>query len=219
MPRARGPAAVLLGAVLAGLVVLAVLAARDRRGFDLRIPGGQAVALAPGKEACRTPIKPQDPGANRLAFGLDSGGRPSPRLDVRVRMGRDLGNRPFAKGRLERGGPRTGRVVVPLTGSVAGAYEVSACVKNVGPGPVVLNPGRRPPAPVRGPARIADFSVTLSREPDRSLLALVPSAFRRAELFKPGFFGPWTFWLLVVLLAAGVPLLLARALALAERED
>jgi hypothetical protein len=110
-------------------------------------------------------------------------------------------------------------VVVRLTGSVAGAYEVSACVKNVGPGAVVVNPGPRPPAALRGAARIANFSVTLSREPDRSLLELLPTAFRRAELFKPGFFGPWTFWLLLVALVAGVPLLLARALVLAEREE
>src|SRR5688572_16038689 len=106
----RGPLALLLGAVLAGLILLAAVAARDERGFDLRIPGQEAVALQPGQEACRTPIKPKDPGVNHLAFTVDSAGRPSPRLDVRIRMGRDLGNRPFARGRLDRGGPVDGQV-------------------------------------------------------------------------------------------------------------
>jgi hypothetical protein len=34
------------------------------------------------------------------------------------------------------------------------------------------------------------------REHPRSLLSLVPTIFRRASLFRPGWVGPWTYWLL-----------------------
>jgi hypothetical protein len=43
------------------------------------------------------------------------------------------------------------------------------------------------------------------------MLELVPQAFERAALFRPAWVGPWTFWLLLGLVAAGVPLLLAAA--------
>ena len=50
------------------------------------------------------------------------------------------------------------------------------------------------------------------------MLSLVPGILRRMARFRPHFFGAWTYWLLLVLLLVGVPLLLALALREAERE-
>ena len=41
----------------------------------------------------------------------------------------------------------------------------------------------------------------------------LPTIVRRMEVFRPGFMGPWLFWPLFVLMAAGVPLLALGALA------
>jgi hypothetical protein len=43
------------------------------------------------------------------------------------------------------------------------------------------------------------------------MLALVPDAFERAALFRPAWVGAWTFWVLLGLVVAGMPLLLMAA--------
>ena len=48
----------------------------------------------------------------------------------------------------------------------------------------------------------------------KSLAALLPDAFERAAVFRPGWVGPWTYWLLFL---AGVPLLLYAVLRLLAR--
>jgi hypothetical protein len=66
------------------------------------------------------------------------------------------------------------------------------------------------------PNRIAVWYLPPAGE-QRSLLSLLPTMFERAALFRPGIVGPWTYWLLflVVLpaLAIGSIALLARAAA------
>jgi hypothetical protein len=61
-----------------------------------------------------------------------------------------------------------------------------------------------------------DIAMVFPRAEPKSVLALVPEMFRRAALFRPGWVGAWTFWLLAALILLGAPLLLARALASAE---
>jgi hypothetical protein len=43
--------------------------------------------------------------------------------------------------------------------------------------------------------------------------------FERAALFRPGWVGAWTFWLLLAALVIGVPTLLGRALRAALEEE
>jgi hypothetical protein len=53
------------------------------------------------------------------------------------------------------------------------------------------------------------------------MAALVPDAFERASRFRPAWVGPWTFWILLGLVAAGLPALLAMAYrsALSQRSS
>ena len=66
---------------------------------------------------------------------------------------------------------------------------------------------------VGGHPRSAQVQVALVRAGSESLLGVVPAAFHRAALFRPGFVGPWTYWLLAALtlaLVVACPLLLLR---------
>jgi hypothetical protein len=58
------------------------------------------------------------------------------------------------------------------------------------------------------PNRVALWFLPLKHE-QRSILSQLPQLFARASLFRPGFYGPWLFW---VVLFAGVPLLLYAAI-------
>ena len=68
-------------------------------------------------------------------------------------------------------------------------------------------------------ADYADIGLELNRRDNRPLLALLPDAFERASLFRPGWVGAWTYWLLLVALVIAVPVLLSRALVSASEED
>jgi hypothetical protein len=60
--------------------------------------------------------------------------------------------------------------------------------------------------------------IVFRRSEPRSALAQVPDMFERATRFRPDVVGEWTFWALLVLVAGGIPLLLALALRAACRE-
>ena len=57
------------------------------------------------------------------------------------------------------------------------------------------------------------MTVVFLTDERHSMLAQLPDVFERASVFRPGWVGPWVFWLLMALTLIGVPLLLARALA------
>lgn len=206
-----------------GLIGLVILAAADRRGFRLGLNTESVVMVKPGEEACRTLIRPPQAGANQVTFwarGASADGS-APPITVRVRKGRQSQLLAIARLPAARAGPRH----AALRGSVAGARKVAACFTNAGAVSLALTP--RPGTPTRVvPARLGertdnvDVALELVRAPERSLLSEVPDIFERAALFRPGWVGAWTFWLLLAALAIGVPTLLARALrgALAEEE-
>ena len=62
----------------------------------------------------------------------------------------------------------------------------------------------------------SDLSVVFLHDSRRSVLSQLPDVFDRASVFRPGWVGPWLFWLLSAAVLLGVPLLLARALAESE---
>jgi hypothetical protein len=216
------PLRTLVLVVALGFVGLLFLAAADRRGFRLGLNTETVVMVAPGQEACRTLIRPPQAGANQVTFWARgaSTDRSVPPITVRVRKGRE--SQLLAIARLPAGhaGPRHAR----LRGSVAGGRKVAACFTNAGVVSLLLTP--RPGTPTRVvPARLTertdnvDVALELTRAPERSLLSELPDVFERAALFRPGWVGAWTFWLLLAALVIGVPTLLGRALRAALEEE
>ncbi len=212
---------VLAGVVAAGVIALAIVMAADERGFTAPLNTKTAVRVPPGKEVCRRSVKPKQAGVNALRFHVDTGGRRGPPLELRVFRGY---TRPtvVATGSLP-GGYRTGELEAAITGSAAGAFALSACVDNVGSTPITITPPpplrARELAHARGRTGFEEISLTLVRKPSRSLLSLMPTAFERATLFRPGWIGAWTYWMLAAGLIFVVPFLLTRALSAVEREE
>jgi hypothetical protein len=209
--------------VVVGVIGLVLSMARDKRGFDYTLNTRTAVTLKPDHVACRRSVKPKAAGLNALRFFIDTRGRPGPPLNVSVFRGYTRPNI-VATGYIP-GGYRGSRSeqVVRIHGSAAGAYALSACVDNAGNAPIVFYP--RPPfhatkhSQQRGITGFQEISLSLIREPKRSMLSLMPKVFAHAELFRPGWLQSWMYWGMVIVLIAVVPLLLWRALLAVERED
>ncbi len=220
----RSPVRTFVLVVAVGVLGLVAVAAADRRGFRLGLNTESIVVVEPGQEACRTLIRPPQAGANQVTFWArgESASASVPPITVRVRKGRL--SQLLAIARLPAGpaGVRHAR----LRGSVAGGRKVAACFENAGPGSVLLTP--RPGTPTRVvAARLSertdnvDVALELVRAPERSLLSVAPDIFERAALFRPGWVGAWTFWVLALGVVLAAPALLGWALraALADEDS
>lgn len=222
--------AVIVFAVLAvlavGTVLLVGATRRTQLAFTLGVtPGGVVTTLAPGQQACQRPIDvPQDGGFDGIAVPLGTFHRPGPSIEATVVA--VPGRRPLARGTLAAGYPDVGTRElerIPVAPAVPEGSRIAVCLRNTGTarvaiygngdvatsGSTLLNDSR--------PAA-ADASLSFTRA-SRSDLSLFGVSADRAALFKAGWVGPWTFWLLAALIALGVPVLLAFALARAGRED
>ena len=223
MPSRRPTGAVrtFLLVVLAGFVLLLVIALADRRGYRLSVHSDSQVLVAPGQERCSSLIRPPGAGADRVRFWVRaSGGGPVPPIVVFVRRSRTA--QTLADGSVDAGPP--GARTVGLRGSVAGSRKVVACFLNAGARPAILTPAPGTPTRVTversdALADYGDIGLQLHRSDNRSLLGLLPDVFDRASLFRPGWVGGWTYWLLLVALVIGAPVLLSRALASASADD
>ena len=222
MPRAghalwKTRVAAFLAVAAGGLLALAVVAAGDSRAlaFTLGVAPTQVGAeLRPGQTACQAPVLVSS-AFSRVRFQVGTYGRSGEPLDVVVRSlksGSALG-----QGRLRGGYPDGSQPSVPV-GRVAPEQPVEVCIRNGGERKVALYGGTTVAAPgtdarVEGAETGTDLTLVFERAEPRSMLAAVPDMFRRASLFRPGWVGSWTFWLLAVLLGAAVPTLLMLALA------
>jgi hypothetical protein len=200
-----------------GLLALALVAAGDSRAFafTLGVPPGQVAAeLRPGQTACQAPILVSSE-FSRLRFQVGTYGRRGEPLELVVRSFRS--GRALGQGRLRGGYLDVSQPSVPV-GRVAPDQPVEVCIRNGGERKVALYGGTTAAAPgtdarVEGAETGTDLTLVFERAEPRSMLATVPDVFRRASVFRPGWVGSWTFWALAVLLGAGVPALLALALA------
>lgn len=213
----------LAAAVLAGLVAVLAVAARDDRelAFTLGVRPVKTVArLAPGQRACQSSLFVQK-SFRGVGFEVGPAGGDGVPIDVTVRRGGSL----LASGRLWRGYPAPSMQDVRLDRTVPGEIEgVAVCLRNRGDRPAAISGDiatglGRGELRVGGRERDADLRLVFLRERSRSALALVPEMFRRAALFRPAWVGAWTFWALLALVAAGIPLLLARALSAAAGDQ
>jgi hypothetical protein len=206
-----------------GLLALAVVAASDSRAlaFTLGVPPTQVGAeLRPGQTACQAPVVV--PSAfSRVRFQVGTYRRRGEPLEVVVRSLRS--GTAVGQGRLRGGYPDVSKPAVGV-GRVAPEEEVEVCIRNTGNSKAALYGGVTAAAPgtdarVAGAETGTDLTLLFERAEPRSMLATVPDVFRRASVFRPGWAGSWTFWVLALLLGVGVPALLALALARAHTPD
>lgn len=224
------PRSALVVLVAGTLVVLGAAGAalagdeRDLAFVDGVAPLEAVGELAPGAVACQHAVAVIEPFA-AIRLTVDTGGAPGPPLIVTVAQGHHDAH-PAA--RVPDGyvssitDPRTGPVA--RIGRVVRSGAVDVCVGNHGKRPVLIGGARqtqRGDGALTIGGRDVDGAMTLTflRERPASLLAELPAAFRRAALFHPPFVGAWTFWLLAVLVAIGVPVLIGLAVRAACEPD
>jgi hypothetical protein len=195
-----------LGAVAAlGVLALLVTALLDdrERAFTVGLPPVRIAAeLQPGERACRGDIDvPAE--FSRLRLFTASFGRSGPALSVTAGG---------ARGTVAAGYPDNSSVEASLD-DVASGERIDVCVTNDGDSRVALlgSPQDTPPPYLSDPNLEPELGVGFLRDEPSSMAALVPDAFERASRFRPAWVGPWTFWALLVLVAAGLPTLLMMA--------
>jgi hypothetical protein len=220
----RRAAALVLALAALGAAVAAITAAADERerAFAPNVRPTHAVAeIQPGGEACQWGL---EAGADfdEVEPLLGTHMRPGPPIAVTVReLG---GGQVLARGRLPAGARDNGPVRVRVTPAVERGRLIGVCFRNEGESAVVFfgGPTHETPGHAFAGIRIGggDMRLVFYRGEPRSVLSTLPQMFERAALFRPEPVGAWTFWALLVLVAAGVPLLLAAALrAAASGED
>jgi hypothetical protein len=191
-------------AAVGALALLAAAALDDReRAFTVGVPPVRvAVELPPGESSCRSGID-VPAGFSRVQLATASFGRPGPPLSVTA------GD---ARGTVPGGYPDNSTVEVSLS-EIEPRQRVEVCVTNEGDRRMALYgaPPDTPPDYLGDPDLKPEIAVTFLRDEPKSMLELVPEAFERAALFRPAWVGAWSFWVLLGLVVAGVPLLLAAA--------
>jgi hypothetical protein len=211
------PQLTLAAVVALGLLVLIGVGLGDRsdEAFTLGVrPAGVAAELRPGNRACQERIEvPEDFSSVELQIGTYR--RAGVPLDVSVTERTATGPR-LGSGSLGGGYPDVSRQRVGV-GEIDSGGQIAVCVENAGTRKVALygNAGIAAPfSPLRVRGRVVDNDLTLifHRSQERSLIAELPDSFDRASLFKAGWVGAWTFWLLGLAVVGLVPLVLALAL-------
>lgn len=224
--RVLGPMVVLAGMLLliaAGWIVPALLAdteATSSTPIRRELAGDHVIPLAAGQRACMTqvPLDRDSRVAQLLVHRVTGSG-------ARLRVTADPGTPPAATGTVSL--PSRLRpvhnpdVAVRLAPAPTASSVGELCVENAGPGGVELIGSADPRALTRVRATLDGtplpqaFTLRLLDDRRRSALARIPDLVDRMAALSP--LGPWAFWALIPLIALGVPLLVAAALALALR--
>ena len=221
----------LVATALLGVAALIVGRAFDERPFQQRdgvFIAHPVAVLSVGHTACQGPIGLAD---DTSAVTFNPGtphAVPGPRIDTTVTD--HYSGAVLAHGRVAAGYDPRRAQTVEFTPPVKANSQVDICFRDAGPGMIHLYGDTRQgdvhPSLSSSVASIDgrtlpndDISMVFPRRHPKSVLALVPEMFERASLFRPGFVGPWLYWLLAGLLILGAPLLLARALTGATDEE
>jgi GT2 family glycosyltransferase len=203
-------------AALVALVVLTVAAAGDEGDVAFTndmSPLGEVVSIPPGAGTC-DPVRDQPATFDGVRLTTIAQVPDQPfRVTVRARRTRRVIASAAATAPAGYG------LVQVQTGRVTTAIPNELCVTNTGRRRMGLVGGPGVAATERGGVnRVGVPTLVFTTEP-RSLLDRLPDALERAALFKPGWMGTWTFWLLAASVLLGVPALLAAALARASASE
>jgi hypothetical protein len=201
-------------AVVLALVVLAAAAALDDRdvAFETGLPAFDHVArVAPGPDVCVGDVD-VPAGFQRVRFVVGTMPQVQP---LRVTLTDEAGGRRVGEGQFPGGEPSRGGNVEVSVGDVPAGGRLEVCAANEGAADQRFF-GSPPNRDATQPPRLA---VVFVREPPATMLSLIPDAVERSALFKPGWYGPWTTWLLLGAAALVVPFLLSRALSAAYASD
>jgi hypothetical protein len=224
------------GAVLAiGLIGLLLAGITTKSDVVQSLGVNPIYAVAPlhpnGGTVCEDPIAVSDPIEN-VRFSVGTHGKPGVPMNVTIyrSQGPQISQGVLSGGWVDNGQPQ--EVPVPR---VASGQLIKVCLTNVGsrwaygfgdlgvpPDGVEFPSGPRPTitpadATVDGVGIGGDVSMAFVTDQPRSLLTRIPEAFQRASAFRPGFVGPWLYWLLLACILIGAPLAIGRALVLSLR--
>jgi hypothetical protein len=215
----RSARLVVLGAVVAGVAALTLLAVSERTSlaFTLGVVRSKpVVALGHGQRVCQRPIDvPADAAFDRVALSVGTFRRPGSPLAISVL---DERGGVVGRGRLPGGYPDIDRAPVHhirLDRSVDAA-RIAVCVSNQGTRRVAIYGGadaaaRSSTAFKDGRPAEVDLSLDFERA-SRSVASELPQLFVRMALFRAPWLGAWAYWILAVTLVAVAPWLLLRAL-------
>jgi hypothetical protein len=182
------------------------------------------VKLLPGHESCQGPLDLDRP-VRQMGLAVDTLGKPGPPLEIEVRdnpTGRVLARATVPAGYVVGLGAFE---PVTLDPALPDDASVDVCARNAGAEPLTLV-GKQSIATSAlhedsGRTIQEDWAIFFPLAPQdrRSLLATTPDILARASVLRPGIVTPAFYVVLGLLLVVGGPLLLWRAVRLADEPD
>ncbi|MEA2214704.1 MAG: hypothetical protein QOK19_265 [Solirubrobacteraceae bacterium] len=173
-----------------------------------------------GKQLCVPGLLIPD-GTRRIQLQVTSKTRMRPALRMRLQLAGRVRESVVAPERVSGGRVSNVAFDVGAIGPATAARPATACLSAAGEvnwgGTPLPTPPARYPATLGGAPISAQVAVWyLPRSgAQRSYLARASSILSRASLFRPGFVGPWLYWLILLAILPAAALLALRLLALA----
>jgi hypothetical protein len=206
--------------VAVGMIVLlaAGTTAKYTRAFSVGVPDVAPVATVyKGQQACESPIPAPSAFGSLQIWGSAVGGNSLMAVSVTDAKSSAV---------LSRGQTLVmqGMSVypVPLSAAVPAGRPVRVCLVNATGPPVYLyGSGQANSAvhlTVAGKPVPLGIALVAVRPQPQSLLSQLSTVFSRAALFRPGWVGQWTFWVLLIAVAVAMGLA-GAAVAAAGAED
>ena len=210
MSARAGVLAIAVTAVL-GVAGLLLAAGSDGRStaFSLDIPpSGPVATLHKGQAACQGPLTATASVGfvtswiypSTVSGVIPQGPIPGAAIDLTVRDA--VTNATLARGPIAGGYVAPIAPTVALNRTIPTGRRIRVCLRSRGPGTVDLMGATLPnqalaedDGTTTASSRAA-IALLFERKNPRSLLSLVPTIFERASLFRPGWVGPWAYWLL-----------------------
>lgn len=194
--------------VALGALILGGLRGVAVRAFALQAPNQYPlVTLAPGQTVCEGPVSSPHPFRIVAIWGAAVGGRATLQVTART----------AALGHVLAAGTSVAHNVddeeqTTLSAPIRSATPITVCVTDAqGHFSIAGGSAVHPGIAMTGTPANREFSLLLLSEP-QSLISALPIAFSRAALFRPGWVGAWTFWVLIGGVLAGFGLALVAVI-------